>query len=333
MASGWHLPCIDPTMARRIDPSHAALRAPGIADPAHYARRVRWLAVVHPSLFVSALAGFALLIWRGEFFVTLSQRSNVETLTIAFFLLFFGYFAVITAHGALGGVRIGIYYLRARLTRDRARLEADKIAALGARGPGGAAAFDRAVEIEGKPGEPWEIAVRDDHGSMGRLRISGVRIEHLDALRGGSNSLLGYLEGKLGEISGAEISIVQWKSTSEEGFLQYAVTADAFRALGRHLKAAAWPTLVLTGDQQRALERELSALCPALRDEAFLPDWEFEGEHKLPIIPEPLGIISLSRSERRVDPLSSLSAALIIVLLVVALICFLLARPPWLPGR
>ena len=71
-------------MARRIDLPHVALRGPGVSEPAHYAKRVRWLAVVHVTLFVASLAGISLLIWRGEFFVTLSQRSNVETLTIAF---------------------------------------------------------------------------------------------------------------------------------------------------------------------------------------------------------------------------------------------------------
>lgn len=320
-------------MAKRIDPSRAALRGPGISDPEHYARRVRWLATVHLALFLGSLAGATLLIWRGEFFVTLSQRSNVETLTIAFLLLFFGYFAVITAHGAVGAVRIGLYHLRAGWTRDLARLEASKVAALGARGPGAAAAFDRAIEIDGRPGEPWEIELQDAHGSMGRIRVSGVRVEHLHAFRGGSNSLLGYLESRLQKMSGTEISILQWKSTGEEALGQYVVTADAIRALGRALNAAVWPTLVLSTEQQRTLERDLGALSPALRDEAFLPDWEYEGEHKLPIIPEPLGIVSLSRSERRVDPLSSLSAVLVVILLVIALICFFLVRPPWIPGR
>src|ERR1041384_4692799 len=144
-ASSWHSPCTMPArmlsasvrvMAKRLDPSRVALRAPGIQEPAHYARRVRRLAVVYVCLFVSSLVGMVLLIWRCEFFVTLSQRTNVETLTIAFFLLFFGYFAVITAHGALGGVRVGIYHLRARLTRDPARIETSKVSALGPRGRG-----------------------------------------------------------------------------------------------------------------------------------------------------------------------------------------------------
>jgi len=320
-------------MDKRLDLQHIALRGPGVSDPAHYRKRVYWLAIVHVTLFVASIAGIVLLIWRGEFFVTLSQRSNVETLTIAFFLLFFGYFAVITAHGAIGGVRIGMFRLRARTMRDDARLEAAKIAALGERGPGSSAAFDRALEIEGHPGEPWELELRDDHGSMGRVRITGVRVEHLDAYRGGSNGLLGYLEAKLGKVSGTEISIVHWNSTNAEGLLQYVALADAIRSLGRGMNAPVWATVILTGDQRRRLEDDLCALCPALRDEAFLPDWEYEGEHKLPIIPEPLGIISLSRTERRVDPLASLSATLVVVLIVLALLCFFIARPPWVPGR
>ena len=320
-------------MAKRIDLQHVAFRGPGVTDAAHYRKRVRWLAIVHVTLFTAALAGIALLVWRGEFFVTLSQRSNVETLTIAFFLLFFGYFVVITAHGAVGGVRVGLFHLRALTTRDGARLEAAKIAALGSRGTGPSVAFDHAIELEGRPGEPWEIEVRDGHGSMGRLRISGVRVEHLDAYRDGSNGLLGYFERKVAELTGEAISIVQWQSTSAEALLQYAVTSDAIRALGRTMQAAVWPTVALSADHRRALEEALRALCPALRDEAFLPDWEYEGEHKLPIIPEPLGIISLSRTERRVDPLSSLSATLVVVLLVVGLLCFFILRPPWVPGR
>jgi len=320
-------------MSGRVDGSRTALREPGVADPHHYARRVAWLAVVHPCLFLCSLAGAVLLIWRGELFVTLAQRSNVETLTIAFFLLFFGYFAFLTAHGAVGALRIGWFHLRARVSRDPASIEVKKVAALGPRGPGPSAAFDQAVELEGRPGQPWEIALRDATGSMGRLRITGVRVDHLDTFRDGSNTLLAYLARKLGAILGADLAIVHWKTTGEEGLLQYVATAHALCALGRKLDTDTWPTVVLREDQRLALERELGALCSALRDEAFLPDWEFEGEHKLPIIPEPLGIISLSRSERRVDPLSSLAAVLAVVVVVVGLICFFLARPPWVPGR
>ena len=105
------------------------------------------------------------------------------------------------------------------------------------------------------------------------------------------------------------------------------------RALGRKLGAQVWPAVRITDTARAALADDLAALAPALREEAFLPDWEFQGEHKLPIIPEPLGIISLSRAERRVDPLSSLTAALAVVLVVLGLLAYFIARPPWVPGR
>ncbi|NVB76785.1 MAG: hypothetical protein HOV81_00185 [Kofleriaceae bacterium] len=309
-----------------------SLSEPGVSDPKHYRRRVTWLAIIHAALFLTALTGDVLLAWRGEFFVTLAQRSNVETLTIAFFLVLFAYFAFVTAPGALGAVRIGWFHVRARLARDRARLEAQRVEAMGKRTASARAAFDRAVELEGAPGKPWEIEIRDEVASLGRLRFDGVRVEQLGTFRA-SNTFLGYVEQKLRDLTRHEISIVQWASTHEQEYLMYVASTEASRSLGAALGVTAWPTLVLSEDTRKQLEREVSEVCGALRDEAFLPDWEFEGEHKLPIIPEPLGIISLSRSERRVDPLSSMTAALITIGLVVGLICFFLARPPWIPGR
>src|SRR5690349_19963968 len=98
--------------------SEVALREPGVSDARHYERRVHWLAIVHPCMFVLALAGFTILVWRGKLFVTLAQRSNVETLTIAFLLVFFAYFMFITAPGALGAFRIAWFHLRRSLARD-----------------------------------------------------------------------------------------------------------------------------------------------------------------------------------------------------------------------
>jgi hypothetical protein len=303
----------------------AALREPGVSDPKHYARRVTWLAIVYPLLLLASLTGIALLVWRGELFVTLAQRSNVETLTIAFLLLFFGYFSIATAPGALGALRIAWFRLRLRTARDPKRVEERRLAALGKRGPGAAAAFDRAIELDGKPGEAWEIEVRDDVGSLGRLRFDGVSVRHVDTFRGGSNTLLGYVERKLRELTRESVSIVQWASTGGEEHLQYLAVARALEAT--------FPKLVMNAEHRGLLEQEVGELCGALRDEAFLPDWEFGGEHKLPIIPEPLGIISLSRSEKRVDPLSSMTAALVMIVIALGVICYFLVRPPWIPGR
>ena len=187
-------------------------------------------------------------------------------------------------------------------------------------------------ELSAKRAAADTVEVRDAVASHGRIRFDGVRVEQLDTFRG-SNTFLAYIEQKLRDLTQHEIAIVHWASTHEQEYLVYVASTHATRAIGAALQTSAWPTITLTEDLRTQLQREVSDVCGALRDEAFLPDWEFEGEHKLPIIPEPLGIISLSRSERRVDPLSSMTAALVTIALVVGVICFFLARPPWIPGR
>lgn len=301
------------------------LEEPGVSDPAHYARRVHRLAFAHLALFAISLGGFALLIWKSRFFITLAQRSNVETLTIAFFLLLFAYFAALTLPGARGALRM--LATAGNGQKKQAKLEKRE------RTAGGAAAFDKAIEIDGKPGEPFTVEMRDDIGRLGRIRFHGVKVEILDTYRDGSSSLLGYIEQLVQKISGHDLTIVHWKSTSEEELNAMMSASQAMLAIGRKLEIETWPTIKLTEQQRQRLEHELSALCPALRNEAFLPDWEFQGEHKLPIIPEPLGIISLKRTEKRVDPLSAMGAALAVVAIAVAVVVFFIVRPPWIPGR
>lgn len=304
-----------------------ALAEPECSDPAHYARRVRWLALIHPLLFLVCVTGVVLLIWRGKFFITLAQRSNVEGLTVAFCIVIFAYFAFLAAPGCIGAIRIALFRMHPPSTR-----EAAKHRALGKPGDGHAVALDAVVELADHPGV-WELAIEDGAGSLGKLRFDGVTIEHVDALRGGSNTLFGFLQNRISELTGGDVEIVEWESTSEDEYRAYRATSRALEAIGTKLEVKSMPRVTLTAAQRDELQRDLARMCPALRDEAFLPDWEYEGEHKLPIIPEPLGIISLSRSEKRVDPLATLVAALIVVTMLVGITCFFLARPPWLPGR
>src|SRR5581483_1414570 len=114
---------------------------------------------------------------------------------------------------------------------------------------------------------------------------------------------------------------------------QYFGLVGFARNLERQLGAdALWPKVRLTDDDCAELERLLAQLCPALRDEAFLPDWEYSAEHKLPIIPEPLGLVSLSREERRADPIATMGCAVLVVLISVVIIALLILFPPWVPG-
>src|SRR5215213_2831456 len=111
----------------------------GAEDARHYRRRVNLLAVEYVVLLVFALIGVVLLIWKAQLYVTLTQRSNVETLTLAFFFVFFVYLGVISAPGALGGLRIAWYGVQFRVTHNHIAVEHRKMRALG-EGGGGAAA-------------------------------------------------------------------------------------------------------------------------------------------------------------------------------------------------
>jgi hypothetical protein len=129
------------------------------------------------------------------------------------------------------------------------------------------------------------------------------------------------------------LEIVEWCTIDDEAAAQYLGMVRFARNLERHLGAdELWPKVRLTDDDCAALEDRLGRLCPAIRDEAFLPDWEYSAEHKLPIIPEPLGLVSLSRSERRADPMATMGCAVLVVLASVAIIGLFILFPPWVPG-
>jgi hypothetical protein len=320
-----------------MDAARRLIREPDVSDPRRYQRRVAELAAIYVAIFSLSVTGVALLLFHGRLFVTLSQRSNVETLTIAFFLLFFAYIASISARGAWGGLRIGAFRLAARFARDASGVERRKIAALGSSIKRQAVAVNQIIERAGRPGEPFELRLADDDGCVGTIYVDGARVEHRSAHREGSNNLLAYFVRQVSSVVGLdpeEVDIIHWKAVDDEGWYQYLAGVESMRLLGRRLGGAAlWPRVTLSSQQCDELEQRMAPICRAVREEAFLPQLDYEGEHKIPIIPEPLGIISLGRRERRVDPLSSMGMALIIVTVAVALIAWFILRPPWVPGR
>lgn len=302
--------------------AQAVIREPAIRDVPHCRKRVRALSWIFILLFVFSLSGVAIIAARVKLFVTLAQRSNVETLTLAFLFLFFVYVTLVSGSGAWGAAQIFWFrvlerrYGRTEATRARVRRLGR---ANGLAGP--VVAFNVVIELEGAPRQPLLIPIDDEHGSMGRLLIRGARVEHLESVRDGTNSLFAFFEQSLARIlkrrttsgeGGPPIrpDIVEWKKIDDEETEKFLGLVSFAQALEQYLGARGlWPTVVLSREELEELRRDLSGLCPVLREEAFLPQWEYSGEHKLPIIPEPLGIVSLTRSEKRVDPLSSMGAA------------------------
>jgi hypothetical protein len=274
--------------------------------------------------------------------VTLAQRTNVETLTIAFFLVFYAYVGALSAPGVIGALKLVRVHLKWGEGRD-SRRELAKMSLIPQKTRRVTVALNVLVESAERPGQAFEIDMRDEHGPVGCLCFDGARLTHIDALKDGSNNLFAYVVQELRKIAQARgevvpLDIVEWKRIDDEAAEQYLSFATFARNLERYLQERdgkeleLWPRFRLHESDIAHLRRELSKLCPALRSEALLPDWEYEGEHKIPIIPEPLGIVSLSRSEKRVDPLAAMGAALLMLSITLVVMIVLVYFPPWVPG-
>jgi hypothetical protein len=319
-----------------MDPGRDLVREPDISSPRQYRRRLRQLAVIYPLLIGFALAGLGLIVWNGRLLVSLTQKSNVETLTLVFFLLFFSYLVVLSARGAHGAALLAVHHLRGWLSGNRRSAQRALVHALGPRQDGPAVALSHVLERADNPGRPFEIAVEDDVGSVGHIFVDGVTVRHVDGFKHGSNSMLAFFVRQVCEVlelDPNELDVVSWRNIDAEGFHQYVGMVTALKALGRRGSAvtATWPRRSLTAENVREIKRRMSEICVAVREEALLPRVEYEGEHKIPIIPEPLGMISLKRRERRVDQLTSMASFLAIVVIVTGLLLWFVLRPPSLP--
>lgn len=316
-----------------------AIREPDVETPQRYMQRVNRLAWAFLGLFGGAIVGIVLVIWKAQLYVTLSQRSNVETLTLAFVLIFFAYLVVLSAPGALGATRMLYYTLQGRRQANWEDGERMKMRALGsaAREPT-TAGLNLAIEREDRPGEPFALPVTDGAGSMGEIIVDGATLIYRQTISEGSNALLAFFVQQINRILEqrgvtAGVDVVEWKSIDDEATEEYLSLTQFARNLERHLGAEGlWPRRRLTAEDCAELEKQLAGVCPALRNEAFLPRWEYQGQHQLPLIPEPLGLISLNRSEKRVDPLASMGCAVVIVLVLVFVLALIILFPPWVPG-
>jgi len=129
------------------------------------------------------------------------------------------------------------------------------------------------------------------------------------------------------------IEIVQWSLIDDSATASGAAFVAFARALEDKLQAPLWPRVALSEDDVGFIAERLALALPSARLEALLPDWEYSGEHKLPVVPEPLGFLTLTRSESRIDPVSSMTMMLAMLLLSVAALALMALLPPWVPAR
>jgi hypothetical protein len=313
-------------------------REPAADTAEQYSHRVYLLGAIYFVMFAAAIVGIVVLLQWAKHFVTLSQRSNVETLALLFFLVFFAYFVFLSWKGALGALRIGGFELLALLAGHE-RAEAGKVKALGPAGRDHrVVAVNYVLELEGRRGEPFDVVARDDYGTVGTMRVHDADLTFVQEHGHGSTNVFIYFVHQINKIledAGVEkeLNIVEWKTIDDEKLSQYKSLVRFARNLELHFGLnEAWPKIVLSEFQCRDLERRLGQICRALRNEGFLPDWEYSADHKIPLIPEPLGLLSLGRAEKRVDPVSSMGMALGIVLLSVGVFVLFVLSPPWVPG-
>jgi len=320
--------------------SRAFIREQGTGSVPEYRWRVRRLAVFYAGIVLCAVTTIALLVGHGRLFVTLAQRSNVETATIAVVILLFTYLTVVCFNGAVGAVRIALLNLPALFGSPPAAVEARKQRALSwSKEKDGSVYLNALVRQAGHQDEPIRIALEDEFGSLGTLIINGAELSHSKAPAHSSNSIFAYFETRIEMLAEkrdpqVRVSIVEWTAIDDESALRYGSMVHLSRKLEAHLGCQPlWPSVELTDEDVEVLRREARELCPALRNEAFLPDLEYEVEHRLPIIPEPLALIALSRSEKRADPHASMGCAFIVTLIMAALVLLMILMPPWVPGK
>jgi hypothetical protein len=351
-----------------------------------YRRRVYLMAGVYVLLNVTALASIVVIIWQYRLFITLSQRSNIETLTLAIILVLFAYLVFTTFSGFVGALKMLFYNLplggegdsgdhaattgqagdkktgkagsgkgkngkdqdeptadAARpdpLPRERRRVEARKQAALKpAKGQASKAYFNFAFEAEDTPDEAIQIPIEDEAGKLGDLFIDGAELRIEAEKQGISNTLFEYalnqIQDRLRQREPKlQLEIVAWSSVDDEAAAMYGSQVQAFRTLATQLeKGPIWPTLQLSAADITFVGNRIRAIVPYLRDECFLPDVEYEAEYSIPIIPEPLGFISLRRTDQRADPVATMGCASLVTLGVLALLVFFLIFPPWIPSK
>ena len=303
---------------------------PGADTAEDFARRVRILAVTYATLFVASVAGALILAIHGKLFVTLAQRSNVETLTILFLLVFYAYLAGLSARGAWGAARLVVHAARRRYGRDALEHRRRQMRSLGARGDGPWAALDKVVERT--DGAPLRFELVDEAGFHGALEVDGAQARHVETAAG-SADVVAYFVRQIAEVADEDLQIVVWGQLEEDEGQRYLAQVGFARALRRHLKAGPlWPTLTLTPAQCAEVQERLARIVPSLLEDALLPDWEYQAEHKLPVIPEPLAFVSLGRSASRADPVATMGFATLVVLATLAVIVLFVLDKPWVPG-
>lgn len=308
-------------------------------SPKGYARRVHALAAIYFLLNLLSVGTVAVVAWRVKTLITLAQRSNVETLTLLIVLVLALNYILTTARGFTGALSIVLRNLPYLWGAPRGRVEAGKHRAMRDGSEPKLVCLDQVVAAEEDPAADLQWEVGDEIGKLGDVVIRGVELRYHPLKDGLNNSFFEYvvrqIEDKLKRKDPhARLEITFWGSIDPDAASAYRANVSAFRNLEDKLnQGPLWPMASLSTSDRAEIAGALRAIVPAIRDESFLPDVEYQARWTVPVLPEPLGLVQLQRSENRADPVAAMGCATIVMLAVLAALLLLVLLPPWVPSR
>lgn len=311
--------------------------------PDRYGARVRWIAFIYVVLDLLSLVIIVTIAWRVRYFITLAQRSNIETLTIGIIFVLALYYLATTWKGFAGALRMAWLNAPGLFSHGQEaheRVERRKHNALKIGSKSKYVCLDQAVRLRGKPQDSIKWQVGDEIGKLGEVVLEGVKITYYPIKEGMNNSLFEFLVNQIEKALKkqdleANLQITQWAGIDEDQASQYSSMVKAFCNLEKQLGKGEelWPRVEITQEDHEEIAKALHELTPALRNESLMPDLEYEVEYSVPVIPEPLGFLQLTRRENRADPLATMGCAGLAMLVIMAILTFVILLPPWVPSR
>jgi hypothetical protein len=296
-------------------------------------RRTTMLAVIHLVLAAACLALLAVLVLRLKLLITLAQRSNVETLLIGFFAAFVVVLMITTGRATVGAAILVALRLRDRDRRQRwiqtrrvERARDDRTLALlnlWVTGPEGAI----------------ELPLEDGFGRLGLLRVEGVELQLEKAPAAVSGPLFELVTAVLDDVArieahGSRLSVILWGNVDQTEAEAYRSQVRAFDRLAHVLETdPLWPVAQIDADGVARLRAVMAEAVPHLRETALMPDIDYAAKFAIPLVPEPLAFVQITRQESRADPVASLGCATAMVLIALAAALWVVLFPPWVPGK
>jgi hypothetical protein len=282
---------------------------------------------------VAAAAVLAILVWKAPLLVTLAQRSNVETLLLAFILVYVAYIFITTMPATIGGLRLVALRL---LGTDRAQRRLQKKVQ---RDKKTTSRSYMNVIVRGPRDAPVEVPIADRFGKMGSLRLELAQIAFVDVpeeLTHSTAQLVVKTLGKVAKLEGTELQpkVVYWDGLEEEAAHIYASEVGAFDRLERALdQKPLWPVARVDKEGIEELEKVMRGATQSLRESLLLPDVEYQAEFRIPVIPEPLALMQLSRRSQHADAVASMGCVSLVTIATLGLLVLLVVAPPWVPGK